>query len=238
MYLHPSAVAVQYGYELTKTKGLNRRFKRFSGTTARRRQFLNDVLKDGFGQPKQNILKPLARLSFSRYRPNLLGPGNRPTRLKRLNDAIGIGQSSLVSIENNWFTHATHLDVLYNPSKLNAAGLGATYHRLLHWLIRSIETESLEAVRRIFRPKERSEERITEQRVRAMTLRLRNSEDHLLKVVVSLIRNLIPEDYSVNLESSGAPSDTKSMGWKFADSDGYIFDTFGERSSQLRAKRV
>ncbi len=236
VYLHPSAVAVQFAYE---SRCSNRILKKFDGcadSTEKRRVFLQNILKDGFGQPKQGILEPLVRLTFSRYRPTLLGTGTRQFRISQLDRKIAVSQSTFASVEDNWFTGETHLDLLYNPRNLDSKRLGKTYSNLSRWLLQSIETESLETLRRIFRLEDRDQERLERQRVRVMTSRLKASERHLLTVVISLIRNMVPVGYSVGLDSTAEPVSSNPIGWRVVDSQGVVFDELFPRLADLRTR--
>jgi hypothetical protein len=238
VYLHPTAIAVQYAYESRCSRQIVKRFNDASVSAQKRQEFLRNAMSDGFGQPKRGALEPLVRLSFSRYRPTLLGTGTRQFRISHLNKKIGVYNSTVVSIEDNWFTKATHLDLLFNPRNLNAEKLGKTYSRLILWLLQSIETESLEAIRRIVRIEDRDDKQFEKQRVRVMTHRLGASEHQLLNVVVSLIRNMVPADYSVGLESAAEPIGASQIAYRIVDSRGTVFDKLLPRLNDLHSRLV
>lgn len=224
VYLHPTAVAVQYAYESRCSRNVVKKYRDSCGSSAGRRQFLRNILSDGFSRPRASELEPLVRLTFARHRPNLLGAGNRPSRIERLNSKISVKPSTFVSVEDNWFTGATHLDVLYNPKNMKSDRLGRTYARLVSWLLRSIETESLESVRRLFRIEDRGEERKEAQRIRVMKHRLRASEHHLVKVILSVVKNLVPPGYSVGMEPVAEWAASEPIAWRLVDSHGVVFD--------------
>lgn len=238
VYLHPTAVAVQYAYESRCSRNVVKKFTESCGSSAGRRQFLRNILSDGFSRPRASELEHLVRLTFARHRPNLLGAGTRPSRIARLNSKISVKPSTFVSVEDNWFTGATHLDLLYSPRTISSKRLGRTYARLVSWLVRSIETESLETVRRLYRIEDRDEKRKEAQRIRVMKHRLRASEHHLMKVLLSVVKNLIPQGFSVGMEPVAEWAASDPIAWRLVDSHGVIFDELLPRIDAVHQQLV
>lgn len=238
VYLHPTAVAVQYAYESRCSRSVVKKFRESSRTASGRRQFLRNILSDGFSRPRASELEPLVRLTFARHRPNLLGVDTRPSRIARLNSRISVKPSTFVSIEDNWFTGATHLDLLYNPRSINAHRLGKTYARLIFWLLKSIESESLESLRRLFRIEDRDENQTEARRIRVMKHRLHASEHHLVKVVLSVVKNLVPRGHTVGMEPVAEWAAPDPIAWRLVDSHGVEFDELLPRIDSVHRQLI
>lgn len=239
VYLHPRAVAIQRAYEIRGMRKLIRRFRRHGITPDGRQQLLREVMADGFGRPKAEDLKPLVRLTFPRLPSTSLVTGHRHTRITRLNHEIAVPPNSMVCVNENPFLQTTHLDVLYNPAGLTGNQLGHTYQRLVTWLLRGIEAESLETVRRVLPPTGRTDAmRLEDARLRILRSRLKRYENHLLHVISSLVHNIIPHGWIVALEEAAAHANPFDIGWRLTDSRGREFDELMPRLSDLRAELV
>jgi hypothetical protein len=191
LYFHPTAVAAQKEYELRFAAKFPRRFK--DATTENRRPtLLHELMTQGLGPPKTQKLKPLVRLTFPNRRPRLLGASTTLYEsAKQLGRDLVSSPSSYLSIDFNSHTNSVHVDVLYRPESANLRSIAGVYTRLQRWLLRSLEAESLERIRGIYRGKE--------ERQRAKERDLARQLDRYAfvyqSIFDSLIRLLLPENH-------------------------------------------
>lgn len=232
VYLHPRAVAAQRAYEIRATRKALKRFKSQGATRNGRTLLLKSIMADGFGQPKPSELKPLIRLSFPLFTSRMLGSGHRHSRVERLNKEIGVKPNSLVCVDDNSFSRSTFVDVLYRPNDLTAFQFGKTYRQLVMWLLRSIEADALERVRMVLPASSRSDERVEETRVRLLKNTLKRSENHLTRVITSIVENIIPKGWSASVEAT-SQGNKFDIGWRLTDSRGVLFDELENRIDRL-----
>ena len=238
VYLHPKAVAAQRSYEIKASQKALKRFRRLGSSIDARNQFLNSVMADGFGRPKTGDYEPLVRLSFPLFTTRMLSGGHRNSRVELLTKEIGVSTNSIVCVDDNNFSNITFIDVLYRPNQLTAAQFGLTYRKLVLWLLKSIEADSLESIRRFLSPTRRSGEGAEETRIRILRNRLTRSETHLSRIIVSIIENVIPEGWSASIDTPSPDSHKYHIGWKLIDSRGVPFDEMTKKLEQHQKEAI
>ena len=233
VYLHPLAISAQRAYEIRAGRRSLKRFKEQGTNSKKRKQFLKSVMADGFGQPKAHELEPLIRLTFPLFSTRLLSRSSRYVRVQKLNSEIGVNPNSLVCVDDNKFSSKTYLDVLYRPNGFNAREFGQTYQKLLKWLLKSIETDALEAVRRVLPQNRRSEETIEDTRVRVLLNRLKSSENHLETIILSIVNNIIPSGWTAGIENPSFSISSPSIAWQVKDSKNVTFNELETRINSV-----
>lgn len=238
VYLHPNAVAAQRSYEISAIRKLLKRIKPPGIYYKNRTLFLKNIMEDGFGQPSLADYSPLVRLSFPLYSKRLLSVGHRNNRIEQLTKEIGVNNNSIVSVDDNTFSRLTYVDVLYRSKALTAKQFGKTYKNLIGWLLNSMETDALERVRKMLPLKLRTDDQLEDSRKRILKNAMIASEKHLVRIIMSIIENIIPDGWNASFEASYSNENEKTIGWSFVDSKGFHFEEIVDRVDRLHKKNI
>lgn len=218
VYLHPRAVAAQKSCEIMSTRKAVRRFRNSWSFSNGQKQFLADVMDHGFCKPDSKYLEPLVRLTFPLSSQRLMTTPNKLNRNIRVTEEIGVNNQSIACVDDNHYSKTTFLDVFYKPKKIKKHEFGNTYARLINWLIKSIEADALESVRNVLPQGSRTSDSVEKTRSRILHRLLSYNEQHLMRICISVIKNVIPQGYSVVITDSTNQTQNPPISWKLADS--------------------
>ena len=195
LYLHPQSVASQRDYELRVARQLRKRFVACK-TNAGLQALIRDMAFSGFGRPSTTALTHLIRLSFTAIRSPTLASKNLYEALKQLERELATPPRSYVSVSQNPFTRAIHIDLLYKQSSATKEDIARLYVNLQKWLARSLEAEALEAIRRVLNYEERkgNKVRLTQLRRQQMRRRAERYSSLMYDIFRGMIRFILPSN--------------------------------------------
>ena len=80
---------------------------------------------------------------------------------------------------------------------------------------------------------ERTQERVEALRLRTLRSQLNRPEQHILIVILALVENLIPDDWTATVEETSEHGDHSVLAWKLTDSRGNQSDELTSRIDDL-----
>lgn len=236
IYFHPKAAAAQKHYEIISATKLAGVYKPRLTSGQEFQKFFQNFMESGFGQPKVDQLRPLARLSFPRWRFGAVFGRDEYTLVKTVESQLSNSSSTHVSVLFNPYSKTFHFDLLYDKATATSACVSKLTSRAIRWLSRLVEAQALWRIRSLRVPENAQADLIERLRKRFLDELVEGTYPALKSLFNGIVRYVLP-DYMIGAMSEVMPRNGQSaIGLRLNYVRGGAYDSLTSTIDELISK--
>lgn len=236
IYFHPKAAAAQKNYELMSAKKLAGSYKPRLTSNQEFQKFFQNFMESGFGLPKVDQLRPLARLSFPYSRFGEVFGRDEYTLVKSVETQLSNSSSTHVSVLFNPYSKIFHFDLLYDKVTATSACVSEITSRAARWLSRLVEAQSLWQIRSLRAPENAPAELIERLRKKFLDELVDRSYPALKSLFNGIVRYVLPDQLIGSMSEVMPRSGQRAIGLRLDYVRGGIYDSLTNTVDELISK--
>ena len=229
IYLHPRSAAAQKLYEVDAKRKLNGAYAPRVSTSDNFKLFLPNCMNNGFGQPKVDGFRHLARLTFPYWRVGSVFGKDIYEISGILEDQLSKENDTSVSVLLNPYSRNIHIDLLYDKNLVGSQSIATLCFKTTRWISRLIEAQILHRLRSISFPQEATDEFKKEVldslRKRYSLDIIKPAQPALKSLFNGVIKYILPEDVIGSASEVMPRQGVETIGLKFGLIDGSTHDS-------------
>lgn len=236
IYFHPKAAAAQKNYELMSAKKLAGVYKPRLTSSQELQKFFQNFMESGFGQPKVDQLRPLARLSFPRSRFGEVFGRDEYTLVQSVESQLSNSSTTHVSVLFNPYSKIFHFDLLYDKATATSACVSEITSRAVRWLSRLVEAQSLWQIRSLRAPDTAPPELIERLRRKFLDELVDRSYPALKSLFNGIVRYVLPEHLIGSMSEVMPRNGQRAIGLRLNYVRGGSYDSLTNTLDELISK--
>ncbi|WP_126147589.1 hypothetical protein [Synechococcus elongatus] len=202
LYMHPTSAATLRYYEIKSSLKFSKYYNKFFFSIKDFKDFMNNFMNNGFGQPSTAHLKAFLRISLLDRQTEIFS--NKDTYIIRnlLEKEISKPRKTRVSVLKNPFSKSLYIDLLYDYYESKPSDIGQLCCGVYSWFIPAIKEYANSKFRKLF-PQERID--ILPLRIqknlssRFFQQSIKEFHSVFSQMMESTIKYLIPEEFTASI---------------------------------------